>query len=71
MPASAIAYRSEVTAIYILKPDGKVTFRQVRLGATFGDRIEVLSGVEANEEVALDPIKAGIVLKEQRAGKGS
>jgi RND family efflux transporter MFP subunit len=69
VPAGAVAYRSEVTALYIVKPDGKVTFRQVRLGATIGDSVEVLAGVDAKEKVALDPIKAGIVLKEQRAGK--
>jgi len=68
VPARAVVHRSEVTAVYVVKPDGKVTFRQIRLGASMGDQLEVLAGLQANEKVALDPIRAGIVLKEQRAG---
>jgi hypothetical protein len=30
--------------------------------------MEVLAGLDAGEKVALDPIKAGIVLKAQRGG---
>ena len=32
--------------------------RQVRLGDRFGDRIEILSGLDAGERVALDPLAA-------------
>jgi RND family efflux transporter MFP subunit len=68
VPTSTVVYRSEVTAVYVVKPDGKVGFRQIRPGAVFGDSIEVLAGLEDGEKVALDPIRAGIVLKAQRAG---
>ena len=30
---------------------------------------EVLAGLDADEEVALDPVRAGVMLKEMRAGK--
>jgi hypothetical protein len=36
-----------------------------------GDVIEVLAGLDAGEQVALDPIAAGVYLKKQLAGAGS
>ncbi|MGE0080687.1 MAG: efflux RND transporter periplasmic adaptor subunit [Thiohalomonadaceae bacterium] len=71
VPVQAVVHRSEVTAVYVVDADGKVRFRQIRTGARHGDRVEVLAGLTAGERVALDPIRAGVVLKEQRAGKGS
>lgn len=68
VPAQAVAYRSEVTALYLI--DGaQVKFRQVRLGQRLpGEMIEVLAGVALDEVVALDPVQAAIKLKQQRAG---
>lgn len=71
VPARSIAYRSEVTALYVVRPDGAIAFRQVRLGDRFGDEVEVLAGLSEGERIALDPIKAGIFLKEKRAGSSS
>jgi multidrug efflux pump subunit AcrA (membrane-fusion protein) len=36
----------------------------VRPGRTEGDQVEILAGLEAGEQVALDPIQAGVYLKE-------
>jgi RND family efflux transporter MFP subunit len=71
VPVQAVVHRSEVTAVYVVDAQGKVSFRQIRGGARHGDRVEVLAGLAAGERVALDPIRAGVILKEQRAGKGS
>jgi RND family efflux transporter MFP subunit len=66
VPSAAVAYRSEVTGIYVVDEDGKVSFRQVRLGRRVGgDRTEILSGLEPGERVAVDPVKATAVLKHQ------
>ncbi|MEW5755050.1 MAG: efflux RND transporter periplasmic adaptor subunit [Pseudomonadota bacterium] len=68
VPAQAVAYRSEVTALYVIDND-QVKFRQVRLGKRLPDgMIEVLAGVSQDEVVALDPVQAAITLKQQRAG---
>ncbi|HWQ37231.1 MAG TPA: efflux RND transporter periplasmic adaptor subunit [Burkholderiales bacterium] len=61
VPVSSVVKRSEVTGVYVVKPDGTVSFRQVRLGEPAGQGdIEVLAGVSAGERVAIDPIKAGM-----------
>lgn len=65
VPAAAVVHRSELTALYVVNPDGHISFRQVRLGDASGDRIEVLAGLESGEKVAVDPIAAGIALKQQ------
>ena len=58
IPASSVVTRSEVTAVYVLDANGQVKLRQIRLGKTVGDRIEVLAGLKAGDQIALDPIAA-------------
>ena len=72
VPARAVVHRSEVTAVYVVDAQGRVGFRAVRIGQTFsdetiGNRVEVLAGLSAGEQVALEPVKAGVLLKSQRA----
>ena len=66
IPAEAIVRRSELSGVYVTDGD-RVALRQVRLGRTFDGSIEVLSGLDAGESVALDPVEAAIWLKEQGA----
>lgn len=67
--SDAVVHRSEVTGVYVLKDDS-ISFRQIRIGRPLADGdIVVLAGLDAGEEVALDPIRAGVMLKEKRAGK--
>ena len=47
----------------------KVNMRQVRTGYHFNKEIEILAGLDANETIALDPVEAGIVLKNQAGAK--
>lgn len=69
IPPQALVMRSEVTAVYVVEPDGAVRFRQVRAGEAQADgRITILAGLAAGERVALDPVQAARVLKDQAAG---
>lgn len=72
VPARAVVHRSEVTAVYVVNAQGQVGFRAIRTGQSFtdetaGNTVEVLAGLSAGEQVALDPVKAGVLLKAQRA----
>lgn len=64
VPVSSVVRRSELSAVYVVKHDA-VTLRQVRLGRRYGDNLEVLAGLSEGESVAVDPVAAGIYLKEQ------
>lgn len=71
IPAQAVAYRSEVRGVYVVDEDGRVSLRQVRVGRTLGEQIEVLAGLSAGERVALDPVRAAVYLKETARGRGA
>lgn len=67
VPAAAVLRRSELTAVYVVGAKESLQLRQVRLGEPAGEgQIEVLAGLEPGESVALDPVKAGIYLKQAK-----
>ncbi len=49
VPLSSIEYRDQLTGLYTIGSNKTALLRWVRLGKTFGDKIEVLSGIEKNE----------------------
>lgn len=65
LPQQALVSRSEVNAVYVIAADGKLSFRQVRPGNRYGEQVEILAGLDENEVVALDPVRAGIEHKRQ------
>ena len=61
IPASAVVRRSDVVGVYVVDEKGIARLRQIRLGETSGENeVEVLVGLNPGENVALDPIKAGM-----------
>ncbi len=61
VPLASIVRRAELTALYVLDPAGRPALRQVRLGRSLGERVEILAGVTAGESVATDPQAAARV----------
>jgi RND family efflux transporter MFP subunit len=61
VPLQAIVRRAEMTGLYVLDPAGRPVLRQVRLGPTQGDRIDILSGLMPGERVVTDPAAAARV----------
>ncbi|HZW14117.1 MAG TPA: efflux RND transporter periplasmic adaptor subunit [Noviherbaspirillum sp.] len=55
VPASTIVRRAEMTGLYVIDAKGRPVLRQVRLGRTQNNMVEVLSGVSSGDRVALDP----------------
>ena len=56
IPEQAIFRRSEITAVYVLQPDGFVTMRQIRSGReVLPGQVEVLAGLLEGEQIVLDP----------------
>lgn len=71
IPAAAVVYRSEVTGAYVVDEGGRIRFRLIRVGRPIGEDLTVLAGLSEGERVALDPIAAGVALKEQAAARAA
>ena len=54
IPAAAVVRRAEVTAAYVLGADQRPQLRQLRLGPVQGEQVEVLSGLDAGEQLITD-----------------
>ena len=70
VPHSAVVHRSEVTGVYVVSKEERVTLRQIRIGQIYDDgMVEVLAGLDVDERVAIDPVRATATLKQQRTRK--
>jgi RND family efflux transporter MFP subunit len=56
VPSAAVVEHGELQGIFVVTPDGLVEYRLVKTGKTFGNRVEILSGVAAGEKVAVSQI---------------
>lgn len=65
VPAKSIIRRAEMTGLYVVDAGGKPQLRQVRIGRRMKDEIEVLTGINAGEKVALDPDAAARLSQSQ------
>ena len=54
VPTVAIATEKGDTGVLVPDEEGKPEFRRVTLGATVGDRTQILQGVQPNEKVFID-----------------
>ena len=55
IPRQAIVRRAEMIGLYVLDPNGRPVLRQVRIGRSHGDRVEILSGLMPGERVVTEP----------------
>ena len=70
IPLSAVAQRGELSGAYV-KQGERLLLRQLRLGARVGDSVEVISGLQAGDKVARDPVAAMQALAAQRKQAGA
>jgi membrane fusion protein, multidrug efflux system len=55
VPFASIQYRYGVNRVFLVQ-SGQLTAREVKLGERTGERVEILSGVEAGSEVAITDV---------------
>jgi membrane fusion protein, multidrug efflux system len=67
VPTSALLVRGEMTAVYVVAEDGRVSLRQVRLGKRSGEQVAIAAGLLEGERVALDPRQAARVRAQEAA----
>lgn len=70
VPPKAVIRRGEVTAVYVIDTQNQPRLRQVRIGEMLGNgEFDVLAGLAAGDKVSLQPIQAGIQLKQAAPAK--
>lgn len=66
VPSKAVIQRGEITALYILDDNNRITFRYVRSSSQTSEGFTTLvSGAKAGERVIIDPVAAAIAYKKQ------
>ena len=55
--SSAIVRKGQLVGVYIIGENDRVSYRMIRTGRTFGEDIEVLSGLSEGDEIITDDIQ--------------
>ncbi len=55
IPQKGVVTRGQLTGLYLLDSESIVHFRLIRLGKTFGDSVEVLSGLKQGDRYVVEP----------------
>ena len=55
IPADALVVRSNGSEVALVRPDGTVHVQKIQVGRDYGDRLEVLSGLEEGDTVIQNP----------------
>jgi membrane fusion protein, multidrug efflux system len=53
-PVAAVQYGAPGAFVYLIKPDNTVAVRVVKTGATEGDQVQILSGLNPGNTVVID-----------------
>jgi len=73
IPGDTLVVRENTTQAAVVSSDGTVHFQRIQLGRDFGDRLEVLSGLEEGQLLAVNPsdaVREGVKVKPVRSEKG-
>jgi RND family efflux transporter MFP subunit len=72
IPGDTLVVRDNVTQVAVVSSDGTVHFQRIQLGRDLGDRLEVLSGLEQGQLLAVNPsdsVREGVKVKPLRSEK--
>lgn len=60
VPSGAVVQRGELTGLYTVGSDNVVKYTLVRVGKTYGGKVEVLSGIEAGDRVIVEGVDKAV-----------
>jgi multidrug efflux pump subunit AcrA (membrane-fusion protein) len=55
VPSDALVVRAEGTEVAVLRPDNTVHLQKIQVGRDYGDRLEILSGLEEGDNIIPNP----------------
>ena len=60
VPKNAVVEKGQLTGVYMVDASNVITYRLVRPGKTYGDRVEILSGLNPNEKIIVAGVERAI-----------
>ncbi len=60
VPKKAVVERGQLTGIYVVDDQGIMTFRLIKSGSTYGEKIEVLSGLQDGEKIVVEGVEKAV-----------
>jgi multidrug efflux pump subunit AcrA (membrane-fusion protein) len=54
VPANTLLFRQEGLRVGVVR-DGKVELMPIRIGHDYGDKVEVIAGLQASDDIVLNP----------------
>ena len=60
VPKKAVVERGQLTGVYVVDDQRVMTFRLIRTGKDYEDRIEILSGLNGGEQVAVEGLERAV-----------
>ena len=66
IPGDTLVVRPDGPQTAVVAADGRVHFARIQLGRDFGDRLEVLAGLEEGQQVVVNPghtVREGVRVK--------
>jgi RND family efflux transporter MFP subunit len=55
VPSNVLLFRSEGTAVGIVRPDGKVEIKKVVINRDLGDKLQISQGISESDQVVVNP----------------
>ncbi|MEE8350278.1 MAG: efflux RND transporter periplasmic adaptor subunit, partial [Acidobacteriota bacterium] len=68
VPVTALVRKGQLTGVYVVDQDDVVRFKLVKTGKLYGDRMEILSGLQAGQAYVVHPderINEGVLIGDQ------
>jgi multidrug efflux pump subunit AcrA (membrane-fusion protein) len=73
IPKTAISQRGQLTGVFVVDQSGLARLRLIKTGRAFGDNVEILSGLNAGEQIVIEgpaTIQDGTRVREAAPAKG-
>lgn len=59
-PSTAVGRKGQLDGVYVVSSDGVVTFRPIKRGRSFGQDVEVLSGLSSGDKIIVSGLEKAI-----------
>lgn len=60
VPAGAVVTRGQLTGVFLVDDENRITYRLIRTGRSYGDMVEVLSGLQPGVQIIVGNVDRAV-----------